>query len=323
MSVDRMTWPELRVDQPKMGTWWVITVDWILTHEAKVLDDENISELASQLQSAKVVFSDLDNTLIQSKYPMTDEMADAFAELLKEKKVVIVTGGMIETIQKNVIARLKDICGESQLQNLVLLPLVWNETWEYDVDQWTYVKTREIKESVIWKGHIQILEEALNKALDEFGRPEVDFKVKDVVEKRWEGTVKFIAMSYFGQNVPQEYADTKDGWDPDRTKRDRIIELIYKHIDPRFKKWWEFGDMFEFKTGWSSSIDITVRWFDKASGLEQYFKYDEWLERDDTIFLWDSFWEGWNDAPALNAWVRWIDVWNESQATKLLQLVTS
>lgn len=287
------------------------------------LDDTNVLEVFHRVKNAELIFSDLDNTLVQSKYQMTSVMAEVFSELLKTKKIVIVTWGTIETVNKNVVSRILDYCNEDQLKNLTLLPLLWNETWEFNIESWQFKKVEEIEESIISLEQIRDLEDAINNVLDEFWRANVPFEMKDVIEKRWVGTTKFIAMSYFGQSVPQEYASMKDDWDKDRNKRNKIIGLIYNHLDSKYKANWVYWDIFELRTGWSTSIDITIRWLDKGSWLENYFSKNSNIKRKDTTFIGDSFSEGWNDVPALRAWVDCIDIWDEKKALLLLQSVVS
>ncbi len=296
----------------------------VLTWEkATKLDKNNLLSISSQLQEAEIIFSDLDNTLVQSKYPMTSEMAQVFSELLKIKKIVIVTWGTIETIVKNVLGQIKNYCTNDQLWNLVLLPLLWNETWEFDDNTSNYEKIWEIERSVILPIHIAALEKGINMALDEFWRPNVPFELDDVIEKRGVDTTKFMAISYFWQNVPHEYAHIKDTWDSDRKKREDLIQLIYKHLDPKYKEWWMFHNLFDFRTGWSTSIDITIRWFDKGSWLENFFLHRQNIQRKDTIFLGDSFTQEWNDEPILRTGVLGIDVWDQNKTLALLQKITS
>ena len=54
----------------------------------------------------KLLIFDLDGTLVESKQPLTDEMAELVAKLLAETKVAVVSGGALSQFLKQVVAHL-------------------------------------------------------------------------------------------------------------------------------------------------------------------------------------------------------------------------
>ncbi len=66
-----------------------------------------------------LIIFDLDDTLAESKSQIQPEMAIALAQLLKIKKVAIITGGKYEQILKQVISQLPS---DARFDNLYLFP---------------------------------------------------------------------------------------------------------------------------------------------------------------------------------------------------------
>lgn len=55
------------------------------------------------LDNTGVIFSDLDETLIPSKTIISPDMAVEISRLLAKKQIVVITGGLFQTIKKNLL----------------------------------------------------------------------------------------------------------------------------------------------------------------------------------------------------------------------------
>ncbi|CAF4426175.1 unnamed protein product, partial [Rotaria magnacalcarata] len=87
------------------------------------------NHIIEEFRNAETLFFDLDGTLVKSRNPMKTEDGEVFKELLKIKKVVIVTGGKIGAVEQNLISQLPK---DSNFKNLVILPLLGLEQWYSD-----------------------------------------------------------------------------------------------------------------------------------------------------------------------------------------------
>lgn len=263
-----------------------------------ILDDEHvIISLSSQdsetyciqlLDNTGVIFSDLDETLIPSKTIISPDMAVEISRLLAKKQIVVITGGLFQTIKKNLLDWLPP---GTNFSNLTFLPILGNEIWLYNSISWEYELFSEKKEAVIGMEDIQILEDAIEKAINNFWHP--DHLFGDMIEKRWSRSVLSISVSYFGQTVPKKYEHLKKEWDISRSKRTGLIELIKSYIPPHML------EVYDFQIGGSTSIDIIKKWFDKSTGIKHYLSSDihPGIDKKDMVAIGDSCDINGNDYP--------------------------
>jgi hypothetical protein len=118
----------------------------------------------------------------------------------------------------------------------------------------------------------------------------------DIVEDRWSQ----ITFSALGQQAPLE---EKKDWDPDFKKR----KIIQAELEKRIPN-------FSINSGWATSIDITMKWVDKAFWVKKIMEHFP-FELDDILFVWDAVFPWWNDYPPFTIWVDSIKV-NDAEHTK-------
>lgn len=284
-----------------------------------------------------VIFCDLDQTLAPSKGKISPQMAEYLSYILQYQKIVIITGGIKETVDKNVIAQLPS---ETNFSNLYIAPIQGNEIFAYNPDiQWysddSPLYFSQLEKATISPEEVEQIETALEQALDEFQITDyTDYplanglKTSDIVQKRGEKDVKWISVSLLWQEVPQEYYEYKKNFDIDQKKRQKFIMILKKHLSP------EVTELFDFKIWGSSTIDIVRKGFDKWSGTQHFFSFHNNLQTDvkkplgveNALMFWDSFgkankqenkWEG-NDAAVLRTWIPCLDTQGDHESTENL-----
>jgi len=220
----------------------------------------------------KVIAFDLDETLTETRSPMTDEMAELMGELLKKYHVCVISGGSFEQFQKQFITNLK-VAGD-QLARLHLMPTCGTRYYHFEEakNDWQQIYAENFEESE--KSSIIA---ALNEGIDEVG-----YRIKNPKGPLIEDRGSQITYSALGQDAgPAE----KKGWDPTGDKKRKIREAVALKIP-----------QFEVRAGGTTSIDITKQGIDKAYGIKRLMEILD-VNTDDILFIGDRLWEGGNDYP--------------------------
>lgn len=105
----------------------------------------------------------------------------------------------------------------------------------------------------------------------------------DIVEDRWSQ----ITFSALWQNAPLQ---EKQLWDPDFKKRNIIKAELEKRIPE-----------FSINSGWTTSIDITMKWVDKAFAIKKIMEKNP-FKLENILFIWDAVFPWWNDYPPFTIW---------------------
>lgn len=224
----------------------------------------------------KLIAFDMDGTLAPSKWQMDPEMTDLFKKLLTKYKVAIISGWDYVQFEKQVISFLWD--DENILKNLFILPTCWTKLYKFENKNWQKIYsldfTLEERQYIV-----KVLEDAII---------DLDLKPETIWWKQVEDRWTQITFSALWQEAPLEVKHT---WDRDQEKRKRIRNYILKDLQN-----------FNILIWWSSSIDITKSWVDKAYWMK---KLNEILDisLDEMIFVWDAIFPGGNDYPPLTIWV--------------------
>lgn len=218
----------------------------------------------------KLVAFDLDGTLAESKQPLTPEMGEAVAKLLRVADVAVISGGDWPQFDKQVASRLS---ADADRSKLWLMPTTGTKLFVYRAGAWTplYAELFEKEEKA------SILA-AFDASLEATG-----FVPEEVWGERIEDRGSQITFSALGQQAPIE---AKEVWDPDFSKR-RIIQADLRTRLPGLS----------INMGGATSIDITREGVDKGYGLKK-LSAESGIALGDMIFIGDAIFPGGNDYPA-------------------------
>ncbi len=244
------------------------------------------------LSSYDLVIFDLDGTLAPSKSPLEPGMAELVMKLAAKIKVAVISGGGYPQFQTQFLNALPT--SSESFSNLFILPAsgtslyVWKSMWQ---ERYAETLTPPEKADIM---------QALNDGLRRAGYARLEKTYGDIIEDRGSQ----ITFSALGQSAPLML---KSAWDPGRTKRLKIADIVQAKI-PRF----------DVRVGGTTSIDITRRGVNKAYGirkLEEYLK----LVPDKIVFVGDALFQGGNDYPAKATGVDCIQVKGPEETKKLIQ----
>jgi len=242
----------------------------------------------------KIIIFDLDGTLARSKSEMDQEMSRLFQELLKRKKVAVISGGKYGQFQKQFLGSLS--VPEELLKDLYLFPTCGTAFYHYDNGDWQRVYSEDFTEEEITK-----ILSAFEDMMKKFNhKPEKTWG--DILENR-KSQVTFSAL---GQETPVEI---KEAWDPDQKKRMEMKEYLETLISE-----------FEIRVGGATSIDITKKGIDKAYGIK---KIEEivGIPKSGMLFVGDALFPGGNDYPVKEAGVDSIQVEGPEETKEVIRRV--
>lgn len=223
----------------------------------------------------KIICFDLDGTLAPSKERLDDEMAVLVNQLLEKYYMSIITWWWPDRFQRQIFDHITT--DEKLLSKFIACPncgtkMLRFENWKrnklYSLDF-----TPEEKKKIL---------DSMDEVMDLLNlKPE---KTRwNIVEDRWSQ----ITFSALGQNAPLEEKSKRD---PDFEKRKVIKAELEKRIPD-----------FSINSGWSTSIDITQKWVDKAFAIKKIMENNP-FELEDILFIWDAIFPGWNDYPPFTIW---------------------
>lgn len=195
----------------------------------------------------ETIFFDLDGTLAESKSPISNEMADMLSLLSHHYTLVLISGGMLEQLTKQVIDKLSQ---NTRFTNWYLMPTSGASLFRYNNGSWVEEYQERLSEH-----QINTITTSINQALEQ-----VSFTIKEHECKgsQIENRGSQVTFSALGQQ--QDY-EMKKLWDPEKQKR-RELQMI---LEPLLSD-------FDVKIGGSTSIDITLKGVNKAFGINQFFK---------------------------------------------------
>ncbi|MEK7582179.1 MAG: HAD-IIB family hydrolase [Patescibacteria group bacterium] len=233
------------------------------------------------MESALIIVFDLDQTLSESKVPLDGEMSSLLSELLRIKKVAVVSGASYEQFEKQFLKHL--ICPPEMLKNLYLLPTNGASLYEYN-DNWRRVYHQELTED-----EKKTIFDAFEKSLAEGGYQKPD-KIYGVLIEDRSAEVTFSGL---GSDAPLLL---KKEWDPDFKKREKIAEILRRYLHS-----------FSVSIGGATSIDVTKKGIDKAYGLKKVMEYLN-LKPEQMLFVGDALFSGGNDASVISLGIKVVSV---------------
>lgn len=232
----------------------------------------------------KLISFDVDDTLVKSKNPVSDEMRDLLVKLLEKYQVAIISGSRYELFQVNIIQPLAE--AGANFANMHILPTCGTRYYSYDAEKndWNLNYADDLAEDE----KAMIIEAAERRAKELGLWPEQPFG--EVTEDR----ISQISMSLLGQQAP---AEAKYEWfDAHKDEAYRLAELISEDIPD-----------FSVRYGGTTTIDITKKGVDKAYGMQKLLDALSYT-KEDALFIGDRLEEGGNDYPVKAMGVDTIDV---------------
>jgi len=215
----------------------------------------------------KIVAFDLDGTLALSKQPLTEEMADLFAQLLRVAQVAVISGGDWPQFDKQVASRLP---GHADLSRLWMMPTSGAKLYRHVEGTWSPIYaelfTDEQKQEIL---------DAFDASLAATG-----FTPEEVWGERIEDRGSQITFSALGQQAPLH---AKEVWDPDFAKRKVIQADLMKRLPG-----------VSINLGGATSVDVTQPGVDKAWGLKRLAEHSG-VAHDEMLFIGDAIFPGGND----------------------------
>ena len=103
------------------------------------------------LPNKKIIAFDIDGTLTFSKSPITQDMANLLKELIKQKIVILISGGRFEQFKTQFLPPLlNDNSFIIFLHNLILLPTSGSQRYEYNKtrNDWELTDKKPLGEDV-------------------------------------------------------------------------------------------------------------------------------------------------------------------------------
>lgn len=193
----------------------------------------------------RVIIFDLDNTLAESKQPLTRAMAHLLEKLLERTKVAVISGGALEQFLRQVVAKLS---ADARMKNLYLLPTSGAALYEWRDGGWDKIYEERIPEN-----DARAIETAIMTAAEASG-------VVDLATDGWGPRIEYrggeVTFSALGQGAP---IFEKKAWDPDHSKRKALQREIAKRLPVGYTA----------GMGGSTSVDVTKTGVDKAYGIHQ------------------------------------------------------
>ena len=233
----------------------------------------------------KVIAFDVDDTLVKSKNPLTDEMRDLLLQLLEKYEVVIISGSRFEVFEENIIKPLHTKSAKL-LEHMHIMPTCGTRYYTYDaeVKTWGIIYAEDFTEEE--KRHIIKVSERLTKKAGLW--PEEPHG--EVIEDR----LSQIAISMMGQKAP---AEVKYEWYAKNNEEAiRLRNAIAEELPE-----------YEVRNGGTTTIDITPKGVDKAYGMQKLIE-QLGVMKEEVLFIGDRLEEGGNDYPVKAMEVDCIDV---------------
>lgn len=219
----------------------------------------------------RVVAFDLDQTLAESKAPITPGMATLLASLLEQTLVAITSGGKLEQLIQQVAEQLPL---DARLERLILLPTSGAALYTFDTETKNW---NAAYEELLSPEEVAAIIAALEAAADETGVIDPN---EPVYGPRIENRRTQVAYSGVGQEAP---IAVKRAWDPDRRKRSALQEAAAKRLPD-----------YDVKTGGSTTVDVTRHGVNKAYGLRRLEEHLS-IPIAEMLYIGDALYPGGND----------------------------
>ncbi len=241
----------------------------------------------------KVVAFDIDETLTESKEPLTPEMAGLLVRLLERTKVSTVSGGKLEIFLSQIYERLPQ---DANMQNLYCIPTAGAALYEYADGAW-----KSVYEELIEPAEAEHVMAIVDKAARESG-------TIDYGQSSWGDRIEFrkssVTLSALGQKAP---IDAKKAWDPSMEKRIKLRQVIADALPD-----------YDVKRGGATSIDITKPGINKAYGIRKLSEYLG-IPIKDMLYVGDALFPGGNDEVVKETGIMTRQVTGPGETAKVIE----
>jgi len=242
--------------------------------------------------AVELVAFDLDDTLADSKSPISSAMAAALARLMGLRSVAIISGGRMQQFEQQVLSLLPQ---DTPLEHVHLLPTCGARYLRFKDGEWYQVYVHDMT-----VGQRRRAIDVITRWAKQLGDWEPDDKVKGA---RIEDRGSQVTYSALGQLAA---AADKRAWDPTGARRHALRDAVAD----------ELPDL-AVAAGGATSIDVTRRGVDKAYGLVQLQRRTGIL-LDQMLFIGDRTEPGGNDHPVVELGVSTISVTNCDQTLRVV-----
>lgn len=232
--------------------------------------------------SAQLIAFDIDQTLTESKTTIDTEMAWLLAQLVKEKRIAIVSGAPLSQCLEQVVDKLG--CTSEELKNIFIIPTNGASLYTY-TDGW-----HAVYEELLAEEEKKSIYDAFEKAFEvtHFEKDEAH-TVGQLIEDRGSQ----ITFSALGSDGPLEF---KMKWDPDFSKR-RAMVAVMTPLLPNFS----------ISMGGATSIDVTRKGITKAVGLSRLSEHLH-IPLQEILYVGDALFPGGNDSSVMSLGVQTASV---------------
>ena len=244
----------------------------------------------------RVIAFDLDNTLADSKSPITEQMADLLNDLLETFQVCVISGGKFGQFEEQLLNNLR--AAPRALAALHIMPTCGTRYFRFDVD--TKVWQQVYAEDLTAEQRATIVA-ALDKGADALG-----YRATKLWGAQIEDRGSQVTFSALGQEAP---VASKQAWDPDGTKKQKLRDYVGKAIPE-----------FEVRVGGSTSIDVTKPGIDKAYGIKKLIELLA-VTKKDVLFVGDRLSKGGNDYPVKAMGVDCLEVSRWQDTALVIQTI--
>lgn len=217
----------------------------------------------------KIIISDVDGTLAESRQPIDAEIAPLIANVLKTRLFCTISGGSIELLIKQLtpLIELSDFKEENFFISATSGAVLYR--MENKSPRLIYKECLTIEE----KNKIEKLILALSK---EFWLNPASKEAGPLIEDRQTQ----ITLSCLGHKAPN---DLKEKWDPTGARRTAMIDWIY--TDRKKEVLDAYG--ISIKMGGTTSLDFTRTGINKKFGIEKLLSHLK-IDPHDAIFFGDN-----------------------------------
>ena len=264
----------------------------------------NINKLSAKGGSASggkdLIVFDVDGTLAPTKSEMDREMVELFKQLLRVKKVAVISGAKYEIMKMQLAGSLK--ASPNLLRNLFLFPTTATTFLRYN-HGWKKVYALTLSPAKVKK-----IKYAFERTFKETGYEHPKKVYGELIENRGSQ----VSFSFLGQDVVKVLGKKgikmKEDW---KAKNTPLKMMIARHVA-------QYLPEFEIHAAGFTTIDVTNKGIDKAYGVRQIQKHLH-VPIKKMLFVGDAIFKGGNDYAVVKSGVDYIPVKDPGDTKKIIR----